>query len=180
LFQFEIQDGAYLNAGDLVGMVGSLERMRVRAFVDEPELGRVRMGAEVRIRWDARPADLWNGKVARIPSQVVARGSRSVAEVLCEVEATPQKLIPNINLDVEILTGQGEKAQVLPRSCVIPEGKGYFVWVVRNGAASKQVVQTGRSSSSVIEVTGGLTADDKVILPGESPILEGMKVRIQG
>jgi len=91
-----------------------------------------------------------------------------------------QTLVPNINLDVEILTGEGEKVPTLPRACVVPDGKSHFVWVIRNGVAARQIIQTGRSSPSVIEVTGGLSSEDKVILPGETPLSEGMRVRIQG
>lgn len=179
LYHFETRNGAFLNTGDIIGTLADLRKTRVRVFVDEPELGRVTMGAEVRVRWDARPNESWKGKVVRIPSQVVARGTRSVAEVLCEVASLQPSLIPNINLDVEIVTGEGPKVAALPRNCVFPEGKGHFVWIIRDGAAAKRMIQTGRSSPSVIEVTGGLSVGDSVIVPGPAPLSEGMKVRVE-
>jgi HlyD family secretion protein len=177
LYHFDVKDGAYLNKGDLVGLLADLTQLRVRAFVDEPELGRVSEGSEVTARWDARPGESWKGAVTRLPAQVVARGSRSVGEVLCSLSGPQQVLIPNINVDVEIETAQGPKITALPRECVIPEGNEYFVWMLIDGRAAKRKVQVGRSTATIIEVTGGVTVGDRVIVPGDFPISEGMKLR---
>ncbi len=178
LYQFDVRDGAYLEAGALVGLLADLTRLRVRAFVDEPEMGRVALGNTVIVHWDARPQESWKGVVAHIPAQVVARGTRSVAEVLCSISSPQQTLIPNINVDVEIETAQGPKVPTLPRECVFPEGKDYFVWVFQNGQARKRKVVTGRATSTFMEVTGGLSVGDRVIIPGDFSLTEGMRVRV--
>jgi HlyD family secretion protein len=178
LYQFDVRDGAYLNPGDMVGIVADLSRLRVRAYVDEPELGRVKRGSEVLVRWDARPQASWKGTVEHIPSQVVIRGTRSVAEVLCAV-SNAADLIPNVNVDVEIVTPRGEVAPSLPRSAVFQDGNDQFVWLVRGGQAFKRKVDTGRSSPSVIEVTRGVSVGDQVVLQSQAPITEGVKVRAE-
>ncbi len=178
LYQFDVRDGAYLEAGALVGLLADLTRLRVRAFVDEPEMGRVALGNTVIVHWDARPQESWKGVVAHIPAQVVARGTRSVAEVLCSISSPQQTLIPNINVDAEIETVQGPKVPTLPRECVFPEGKDYFVWVFQNGQARKRKVVTGRATSTFMEVTGGLSVGDRVIIPGDFSLTEGMRVRV--
>ena len=178
LYQFDVRDGAYLEAGALVGLLADLTRLRVRAFVDEPEMGRVALGNTVIVHWDARAQESWKGVVAHIPAQVVARGTRSVAEVLCGISSPQQTLIPNINVDVEIETAQGPKVPTLPRECVFPEGKDYFVWLFQNGQARKRKVVTGRATSTFMEVTGGLSVGDRVIIPGDFSLTEGMRVRV--
>jgi len=178
LYQFDVRDGAYLEAGALVGLLADLTRLRVRAFVDEPEMGRVALGNTVIVHWDARAQESWKGVVAHIPAQVVARGTRSVAEVLCSISSPQQTLIPNINVDAEIETAQGPKVPTLPRECVFPEGKDYFVWLFQNGQARKRKVVTGRATSTFMEVTGGLSVGDRVIIPGDFSLTEGMRVRV--
>lgn len=177
LYQFDLKDGSYLNVGDLIGIMADLKRLRVRAFVDEPELGRVKAGAEVVVRWDALSGESWQGTVSHIPSQVVARGNRSVAEVLCAISSPQQNLIPNVNVDVEITTSNGTRAPALPRNALVTDGKDHFVWIIQNGRAVKRTVETGRSSASVIQVNSGVKEGDQVIIPGELSITEGMKVR---
>ena len=178
LYHFELKSGAYVNAGDLIGLVADLSQMRVRAFVDEPELGQVSLGAEVAIRWDAHPQDTWKGLVHSIPSEVVTRGTRSVAEVLCSIESPRKGLIPNVNVDVEIMMGDGPPVQALPRNAVFNEGKGQYVWTIRNGQAIRRTVEAVRGTSSLIEIKKGLSEGERVIIPGEAPMSEGMKVRV--
>jgi len=178
LYQLDVRDGAYLEAGALVGLLADFTRLTVRALVDEPEMGRVALGNTVIVHWDARAQESGKGAVAHIPAQAVARGTRSVAEVLCSISSPQQTLIPNINVDAEIETAQGPKVPTLPRECVFPEGKDYFVWVFQNGQTRKRKVVTGRATSTFMEVTGGLSVGDRVIIPGEFSLTEGMRVRV--
>ena len=53
--QLDIKVGAYLPPGELVALVGKLDRVKVIVYVDEPDLGRVAVDIPVRITWDARP-----------------------------------------------------------------------------------------------------------------------------
>ena len=81
VYQFDLKPGAYLNAGDLVASIGQLDRVRVKVFVDEPDLGRVKRGMPVGITWDAMPGRQWKGVVDKTPTQIVALGTRQVGEV---------------------------------------------------------------------------------------------------
>ncbi len=180
LYHFELKPGAYLAAGEPIGLFADLSDLRVRAFVDEPDLGHVSTGAEVEIRWDALPQQTWKGTVLHIPSEVVTRGTRSVAEVLCSIDTPRTGLLPNVSVDVDLMTAQGPKVPTLPRSAVFTEGKDHYVWLIQNGQAVRRSIETGRGTASLIEVTGGLSQSDRVILPGEVPVSEGMKVRVAG
>ena len=180
LYQFDVKEGAYANTGDLLGLLADLSRLRVRAFVDEPELGKVSTGCSVVIRWDALPDESWTGKVQHIPSQIVARGTRAVAEVLCSINPQETPLIPQVNVDLVIAATEGLRVPTLPRALVFPEGKAHFVWVIRDGRAAKRTVETGRSTATHVELTAGLSVGDRVIIPGEAPISEGIKVRVAG
>lgn len=178
LFQFALKDGAYLNTGELVGLMADLSRLQLKAFVDEPDLGKVSPGAEVLISWNAHPGQRWKATVGHIPSQVVPRGSRSVAEVLCRIENPILDLLPSIHVDVEILMGKEPPVAALSRDAVFSEGRNQYVWAPRGDVATKVIVQTGRSTSSLVEITKGLSLGDKVIVPDQFPITEGMQLRI--
>ena len=86
VYDLAARPGVYLNIGDLVANVGQTGRLRVRVYVDEPELGRVAEGQPVTIDWDALPGREWQGKVERKPANIVALGSRQVGEVLCTID----------------------------------------------------------------------------------------------
>ncbi len=180
LYHFEPKDGAYVNAGDPVALFADLSRLRVRVFVDEPDLGQVSIGADVGIHWDAHSDESWKGKVQFVPSEVVTRGTRSVAEVLCSIDGPSGSLIPNVNVDIQILTAEGRKVLTIPRAALFLEGRDHYVWTIHDGQAVRKAIDIGRSNSSLIEVTGGISADQQVIIPGEAPLSEGIKVRVAG
>lgn len=180
LYNLTVKDGAYLNTGDAIGLLSDPKLLRVRAYVDEPDIGQVKSGEKVVIRWDAHPDERWEGVVTRLPAEVVLLGSRTVAEVLCSISNLQDALIPNINVDVEIQGEQGPAVNSLPRGVVFPEGSREFVWLPEDGKAVKHYIQTGRSTIARIEITGGLSLGDKVIDPDELVITEGGKVRARG
>ncbi len=177
IYELSVKDGTYLNTGDLIGRFADLSALRLRAYVDEPDIGKVSKGEKVLIRWDAHPLQVWKGEVTQLPAQVVALGARSVAEVLCSIDNPENDLMPNINVDVEIQGNAGPEVKSLPRGIVFPEGTKEFVWVIEGGKAVKHYIETGRSTSSRIEITAGLSLGDQVIDPGDTLITDGSKVR---
>jgi HlyD family secretion protein len=83
VYDLAARPGAYLNAGDLVANVGRLDRLRVRVYVDEPELGRVQEGQPVTIDWDALPGRAWQGTVERKAVNIVAPGAGTGDKCRC-------------------------------------------------------------------------------------------------
>ena len=104
VYQFDLKPGAYLSPGDIVATVGQLDQVRVRVYVDEPELGRVALGDPVTITWEGRPDQKWQGKVDRLPTQIVPLGTRQVGEVLCLIDNPNHDLLPGTNINAEIIS----------------------------------------------------------------------------
>ena len=63
-----------MQAGDLLLQEADLSRVLVRAFVDEPDIGRLQAGQIVEITWDAVPGRTWTGTVSTVPSTVSCVG----------------------------------------------------------------------------------------------------------
>ncbi|HOK47431.1 MAG TPA: efflux RND transporter periplasmic adaptor subunit, partial [Bryobacteraceae bacterium] len=95
--------GSYVNTGDTVAEIGELGTLRVRVYVDEPELGRVAEGMPAVITWDAMPERQWKGTVEKMPTQIVALGTRQVGEVIVTIENADQSLLPGTNINAEII-----------------------------------------------------------------------------
>ncbi|HLI63486.1 MAG TPA: efflux RND transporter periplasmic adaptor subunit, partial [Terriglobales bacterium] len=51
VYSLPVREGAFVNTGDLLVQVADLHQVRVRAFIDEPEIGRLRPGQEVDVTW---------------------------------------------------------------------------------------------------------------------------------
>ena len=184
LYMLPVHVGDYVHTGDLLAEIGNLAHLRVRAFVDEPELGPVAPGQHVVISWDAMPNLSWEGQTEQVPKTVVPRNTRSVGEVLCSVENAGQNLLPNATVSVKIVVRQAKNALVVPRGAVKEQGDRRYVYVVEEsglgGTAQvlrRREVKLGISSATAYEVLDGVREGDEVALPGDVDLADGIKVR---
>lgn len=178
LYSLPARLGAYLQAGDPVGSVGKLDPVRVRVYVDEPELGRVAAGEPVRITWDALPGKEWTGTVEKRPGQVVALGTRQVGEVLCTVANPEHLLVPGTNVNAFILTQVVQNALTIPKASVRRDnGVGVYVLDKDGKTLRWQPVKTGASDALRVEVTSGLNEGDVVAQPTDVTLKNGIRVR---
>jgi len=172
--------GAYVNPGDLVANVGRLDRLRVRVYVDEPELGRVAEGQPVTITWQALPGKQWNGIVERKPSSIEALGSRQVGQIICTIENPGRELIPGTNVDALIRTAVVEDALVIPKEALRHDSQGDYVLAFTGDTVERRAVKTGHASAILVEIVHGLAAGDAVALSTEAPIKPGDRVKPVG
>jgi len=185
LYSLPAKAGDYVKVGDLLAEMADLHKVRVRAFIDEPELGGLEPGEPVRITWDALPNRTWMGKTQVIPKQVVARGARSVGELLCEVNNDKLELLPNINVNVRINSHERINVLTVPRGTVEADGGQRFVFVVLRNALGvgkatlqKREIRVGIADATDYEVLSGLQEGEMVALPGDVDLKDGMPVRI--
>jgi HlyD family secretion protein len=185
LYSLPVKGGDYVKVGDLLAEMADLHKIRVRAFIDEPELGGLEPGEPVRITWDALPNRSWMGKTQVIPKQVVARNARSVGELLCEVNNDKLELLPNINVNVRINSRERINVLTVPRGAVEAQGGQRFVFVVLRNALGvgkatleKREIHVGIADATNYEVLGGLQEGEMVALPGDVDLKDGMPVKI--
>jgi HlyD family secretion protein len=183
LYSLPVKAGDYVHLGDLLAEMANLRQIRVRAFIDEPELGALAPNEPVRITWDALPNRVWVGKTETVPKQVVARGSRSVGELLCTVDNDKLELLPNINVNVRINSKERDNVLAVPRGAVEGEGGKRYVYVVKRGELGKtklerREIQVGIADSTNYEIVSGLQPGEMVALPGDVDLRDGMPVKI--
>jgi len=185
LYSLPVKQGNFVKVGDLLAEMADLHQVRVRAFVDEPELGGLEPNEAVRITWDALPNRSWEGKTTVIPKQVVSRNSRSVGELLCSVNNEKLELLPNINVDVRISARERNGVLTVPRSAVGSSGGMRFVFVVKDGGINvgknsleKRPIVVGIADAANYEVVAGLSGGELVALPGDFDLRDGMLVQV--
>lgn len=176
LYSLPIRPGDFVKPGDLLGEMADLRQVRVRAFVDEPELGQIEVNQAVDILWDAHPDRIWTGRTEILPKQVVTRGTRNVGELLCSVTNDKQDLLPNTTVDVRIHISERPGALVIPRGAVFTEGDRRYVYQVEDDRLHRRAIKVGIANPTKIEVLSGLSEGDVVALPGEAPLKDNMRI----
>src|ERR1700722_824593 len=184
LYSLPVKAGDYVRVGDLLAQMADLHRVRVRAFIDEPELGAIQQNEPVKITWDALPNRTWAGRTEIVPKQVAPRGTRSVGELLCAVSNDGLELLPNINVNVRINSQERVNVLSVPRGTVSTENGRRFVFVVKKNPLAvsqstleKREIKVGIADSISYEVVSGLQQDELVALPGDTDLHDGMAVK---
>ena len=175
-----VRAGGFVNTGELLLQEADLGQLQVRAFVDEPEIGRLAVGQTVQITWDAVPGRVWEGKIADLPSTVVSRGTRMVGEVLCKFENPDHRLLPNVNVNTKIISSNSEEALTVPREAVHENNGRNYVFVLRDHHLHLQDVQVGISNLTRVEVRSGISDQDTIAVQSYSPLpmTDGIKVKV--
>lgn len=179
VYSLPVKLGAFVNSGDLIVQVADLHNVLVRAFVDEPDIGRLARAQRVEVTWDAMPGRTWEGTVAGIPTTVTMRQTRTVGEITANVNNQDLKLLPNINVSVTVITTEHKNALTLPREAVHQDDGETFVYQIVNGEIRKTAVQTSISNLTEIEITRGLNDGDTVALGSTNgqPLRSGQPIR---
>ncbi|HEX4595663.1 MAG TPA: efflux RND transporter periplasmic adaptor subunit, partial [Bryobacteraceae bacterium] len=176
VYDFDLKQGSFVNAGDPIAKVGRLDRVRVTVYVDEPDLGKVRKREVVNITWDALPGHQWKGEVDKLPTQIVPLGTRQVGEVGCVIENPERDLIPNANINAEIQATVVEKALTVPKEAIRREGPETGVFLLQGDRVVWRRINLGVSNYTKSQVLSGVTDADAVALPTEKPLKNGAKV----
>ena len=180
VYALPFRESAYVNPGDLVVAVADLKHIQVRAFVDEPDIGRLGKGQRVDVTWDGLPGRTWQGTVTRVPTTVSLHGSRTVGEVTASVDNGDLKLLPNVNVNVTVITAQHPRALTVPREAVRQDKNGSRYVLRIDGDELKRIaVDTAVSSMTRIEIIKGLQEGDRVALASVfgHDLKDGMRVK---
>jgi HlyD family secretion protein len=180
VYAVPVRASAYVNGGEVLVQVANLEDVQVRAFVDEPEIGRLAVGQKVEITWDAVPGRTWQGTLTRVPSSVTTVGTRTVGETTTAIDNSDRKLLPNVNVNVSIITARHDDVLTVSREAVHDQNGKRYVYKVVGEKLQAQEVQTGISSLTRVEITQGLSESTPIALGAlnAAPLRSGMEVKV--
>jgi HlyD family secretion protein len=181
LYQFDLKVGSYLQPGDLAGLVGKLDQVKVIVYVDEPDLGRIALDMPVNITWDARPGQKWTGRVNKLPTEVIALGTRTVGEVTTVVDNPNHDLLPGVSVNASIISKVVNDALNIPRSALRSLNGKTGVYKLNGKTIVWVPVVAGISDVNSVEIVSGLETGekvaDRVVDPADAEIRAGMRVK---
>lgn len=170
----------YAEQGKLLLQMADLSKLRVRAYFDEPDIGRLAEGQKIIIKWDAKPGKEWQGHIERAPVTVITYGTRNVGVVLVAIDGDDTGLLPDTNVNVTVTTSSEPNALSIPREALFStNGKPYVFKVVDDKLVRTQVV-TSIVNLTRVAVVSGLNEGDWVATGTTSgqPLQEGVPIKV--
>lgn len=180
VYSVPVAEYDYVPAGEDLMDVADLNQIQIRAYFDEPEIGKLAVGQPVKIVWDAKPTKTWHGHIEQVPTTVIAYGTRNVGECLITVDDARGDLLPNTNVTVTVTTSQHSNVLSVPREALHTNGPQNYVYRVIKNKLVRTVVQVNAVNLTRVEIGSGLKPDDVVALSATSNVdlANGMLVKI--
>jgi HlyD family secretion protein len=180
VYALPVKPGSFVQAGDLLLQEADLSRVLVRAFVDEPDIGRLQVGQKVEVTWDAISGRTWMGLVSTIPSTVKQRVNRNVGEMTCTVDNHDLRLLPNVNVGVTIVVAEQDNVLTLERDAVHVDDNKLFVYRIVDDRLKRTPVDISLQNLTRVEITNGLSEGAEIALPAEEPrpVVDGARVKV--
>ncbi len=180
IYSFDATPTEFVEEGKLLLQLADLQHERVRAYFDEPEIGRLEVGQKIQIKWDAKPGRIWNGHIERTPVTVINLGTRSVGEVLVKIDDADGELLPDTNVTVTVTISSEPNALSVPREALHSQNGKYYVYKVVNKELQKTFVTTGIINLTQVAILSGLKEGDLVATGtvNGQPLQEGMPIKV--
>jgi HlyD family secretion protein len=180
VYSIPVKSGDFVQVGQMLLQEADLSHVIVRAYVDEPDVGRLQLGQGVEVTWDAVPGRIWTGTVNTVPSTVKPHGNRNVGEATCLINNEDLRLLPNTNVGVTIIIAEHKDVLTLPRDALRLDDNKPYVFQILDGHLKRQAIEFSLQNLTRVEITSGLSQGDKVALPAEEskPLVDGAKVKI--
>jgi HlyD family secretion protein len=180
VYSLPVRQGNYLNPGDLVLQLADLSQVQVRAFVDEPDVGRLAPGQKIEVTWDGIPGRVWEGRLTSVPASVKLRGARNIGETTCTVENGDFKLLPNTNVGVTIVTAEHSGALTVPREAIRQDDSQPYLFQIVDDRLKRRDIQMSIANLTQAEVASGLGEKAQVALvsTNSKPLRDGLLVKV--
>jgi HlyD family secretion protein len=180
VYSVNVGHSEFVEEGKLLLRLADLDHERVRAYFDEPEIGRLAVGQKIQIKWDAKPAKVWNGHIERTPMTVITYGTRNVGEVLVQIDDPDSGLLPDTNVTVTVTTSSEPNALSVPREALHSENAKPLVYKVVNGQLQRTYVTTGTINLTQVAILSGLNDGDTVAVgtTNGQPLQEGIPIKV--
>lgn len=155
------------NDGTTIATVANMNDMIFRGNVDETEIGRIHEGMPIRLTIGAMESTTFDAVLEYVSPKGVEKNGAIQFEIKAAVAIPDQAFIrAGYSANAEIVLKRAENVLAIPESCVEFSGDSAFVHLVTQEVPEqkfeKKHVKTGLSDGIKIEITEGLTVNDKI------------------
>ncbi len=174
-----VNPGQYLNTGDKLVTLQTIDPILVDFGVPQRELARLARGQPVRLASDAFPARSFEGRITAI-NPLVDAATRNL-QVEATVRNPRRELLPGMFAKVGVLLHAHQHVITLPQAAVAfnPYGATVFLAVTEAGkegarpTARQVFVTTGATRGDQVEIVKGIKEGDVVVSSGQLKLKNG-------
>lgn len=176
--------GQYVNAGEEVVSLVSVDPINVTFFLPQRDLAYLRKGLVVEVRSDAYPEQVFMGELAALEAQV-DEASRMI-EVQAKLSNSQGLLRVGMFVDVVITQQAPRDLLAVPATSVLYASFGNSIYVLNESSeedapstATQRFVKLGERRGDYVEVLDGLQLGDRVVTDGAFKLYPGAQLLLE-
>ena len=169
-----VDRSAFVNKGDVVARIVSLDRLRLEIDVLETEIRHIRLGARAEVELAALPRKAVSGRVVSVNPTIDME--HRTCRVLIEIENPDRAVRPGMFADVRVEAARYKDRLLVPREALLTRADRKVVFVYESGRAKWRYVETGEETDEMVEVREGLAARDTLITAGHFNLAHNAQV----
>lgn len=160
-----IRAGDEVYIGAPVAMIPDIRSMKVKGFIMENDIGRIKPGLEVIVRLDALPSVPFHGKIISLGKVCIERDDKKIFPTEVLIAESDLRLKPGMTVSCEYITWESDDEIYVPNNCILEENKHFYLFTKKRGKLRKTEVNTGPSNNMYTVVSGDLKAGQELELP---------------
>jgi membrane fusion protein (multidrug efflux system) len=171
-----VSKGGYVNSGDTLVTLQSIDPLKVDFRVPETLLSSIQVGQKIRLTTDALRDRSFEGEIYAIDPQLDVNGRALKLRAL--VDNHDQILRPGLFARVGIVAENRDNAVMIPEAAIVPQGNTRYVFRIEDGKAVRVDVKLGLRRNGEVEVTEGLASGDVIVISGQQRVRNGGRVEV--
>ena len=167
----------HVTAGQELFTLVNIAEVKIRAKVLESEIGKMKVGREVDVRFSAYPGKVFKGTVDAI-SPVVNADDKTCA-VQVAVGNPAEEIKPGMHAEVEIAAEIYHDKLIVPQDALLVRGGRKLVFVVEGDLAKWRYVEVGVENEKFAEILDGVKEGEVVIVEGHFTMAHDARVTVK-
>ncbi len=173
----QVSPGEHVISGRELFTLVNISRINVHARVLESEIGKMRVGREVDLKFSAYPEKVFKGRVKAISPIVNAEDK--TCKVIIDVANPEEEIKPGMHAEVEIAAEIYENKLLVPQEAVLVRSARKLVFVYDDGLAKWRYIETGLENEDYAEVLDNVKEGELVLVDGHFTLSHDARVKIE-
>ncbi len=173
----QVSPGEHVTSGRELFTLVDISRINVHARVLESEIGKMKVGREVDLRFSAYPGKVFKGRVKAISPIVNAEDK--TCKVIIDVANPEEEIKPGMHAEVEIAAEIYENKLLIPQEAVLVRSGRKLVFIYDDGLAKWRYIETGLENEDYAEVLDNVKEGELVLVDGHFTLSHDARVKIE-
>ena len=170
----EIKPGQNVDAGDVAFRITQTSELVAYLQIPQSQLPKFQAGHAATLQVASMPGVEFPASIVRISPTIDTRDGTFRATAVIQNEKGD--LAPGMFANFTIAYEKHANALLVPTMALLDDDEQSSVYVVSNGEVVRRIIETGIETDGKIEVLGGLTENEEVVVIGQTGLRDGSKV----